>query len=174
MPNKKMTLKEVKQQSPSFFLRNINKMKEKLKKDGVMQEVFLEYEVDIDELDDIAVMFKDLDVSAKCDHGIVYLNYKLLLDGDFEDNYGYAIHEITHWLQQTTGDKPTKSSDDGEYLDNEFEQEGFANQIKYIAENEGEDEAEDYVDRLLDHHDVEDEDKREELEEVLLDKVEQD
>lgn len=72
------------------------------------------------------------------------------------------MHEITHWLQQTTGSKPTKSSDDGNYLDNPFEQEGFQNQISYIADNFGEGEAEEYVDHLLDYHEADSKDERKE------------
>ena len=78
---------------------------------------------------------------------------------------------MTHWLQQTTGSKATKSSDDGEYLDNPFEQEGFQNQVHYIADQFGEGEAEQYVDDLLEHHDVESPKEVEEKKETLMAKV---
>jgi hypothetical protein len=99
-------------------------------------------------------MFSDLDVSAKTVKGVVYLNYKLLCDGDFYKDYGYLTHEYTHALQQCTGKGPTKGSDDGEYLDNKYEVEGFQNQVEYMANEFGEDEAEDYVDNLLEHHEI--------------------
>lgn len=171
MGKNKLTLKEVKKLSPSFLLKEINKMKKKIKSDGVVQEIFKEYGLDIEEIDYIPMAFKNLNISATCDHGVIYFNYKLLCDGDFEKNYSYAIHEMTHFCQQTTGTKPTKSSDDGNYLDNPFEQEGFQNQIEYIANQFGEDEAENYVDDLLEHHEVEDEDEKDKLEDILLEKV---
>lgn len=146
----------------------LKKMREYLKRDGVVQEMFKEYKVDISEIDLIPMRFGNLDVSAKTDHGVIIFNYRLLMDGDFFKDFSYGVHEMTHWLQQTTGTEPTKSSDDDNYLDNPFEQEGFQNQIEYIANQFGEDEAENYVNDLLDHHDVEDEDEKEEKKETLM------
>jgi hypothetical protein len=171
MPKEKISLKMVKKIPPSSLLRIINKMKKKLKKSEEVQKIFNDYGLDIDELDYVPMMFKNLEVSAKCDHGIIYFNYKLLCNGDFEDNYSYAAHELTHFCQQTAGDKPTQSADDGDYLSNKFEQEGFQNQVEYIAKNKGEDEAKNYVDDLLDHHDK-DGKEAEKLKDILLDKVE--
>jgi hypothetical protein len=151
--------------------RLIKKMRNFLKQDPVVQNMFKEYDVDLEEIDYIPMMFGDIDVSAKTDHGVIIYNFKLLTDGDFFKDFSYGVHEMTHWLQQTTGDKPTKSSDDGEYLRNPYEQEGFQNQVEYIAEQFGDNEAEDYVDNLLEHHDVEDKDEKEELEDILMEKI---
>lgn len=73
-------------------------------------------------------------------------------------------------MQQCFGDKPTQGADDGDYLSNPYEQEGFQNQIKHISDHKGDDEAEDYVDHLLDHHDVSKKD-REDKKETLMAKV---
>ena len=167
---KQLPLTAVKKLPYQAQARLINKMRDYLKNDPVMQKVFDEYEVDISEIDYIPMMFGDLDVSAKTDHGVIIFNYKLLTDGDFFKDFSYGVHETTHWLQQTSGTKATKSSDDGDYLHNKFEQEGFQNQIEYIAEQFGKDEAEQYVDDLLEHHDKDGEEK-EELEDVLFEKV---
>lgn len=169
---KKLTMSEVKELSPSFLLRMINKAKKDLKKDSVMQKMFKEYNTDIDEIDYIPTYFKKLEVSAKTDHAIVWLNYSLLLDGSFDKrDWSYLIHEYSHWLQQTTGTKPTQSADDGEYLDNMYEREGFANQVEYIAKHEGKNEAKNYVENLLEHHEITDEDKKDELETAFLKKI---
>ena len=146
----------------------LKKMREYLKRDGVVQEMFKEYKVDIAEIDLIPMRFGNLDVSAKTDHGVIIFNYRLLTDGDFFKDFSYGVHEMTHWLQQTTGTEPTKSSDDGNYLDNPYEQEGFQNQIEYIANQFGEDEAENYVDDLLDHHDIQDKKEQKEKKETLM------
>jgi len=167
---KKYTLAELKKMPPSFFLNFIDKIKENLKKDKSMKKVFKDYGVDLAELDFYPMKFGQIDTSAKTDHGVIIFNYKLLTDGDFEKCCGYAIHEVTHVLQQTTGKKPTKSSDDGEYLENKYEQEAFQNQVSYLADEFGEDEAEDYVDHLLDYHDVENH-KYDDLKDTLLEKV---
>lgn len=168
----KLPLSQVKKLPYKSLNRMIKKMREYLKHDGVVQEMFKEYDVDIEEIDLIPMRFGTLDVSAKTDHGVIIFNYKLLTDGDFFKDFSYGVHEMTHWLQQTTGDKPTKSSDDGNYLDNPFEQEGFQNQVEYIANQFGEGEAENYVDDLLDHHEIDDEEEKEEKKDLLLSKVE--
>lgn len=151
--------------------RMLKKMREYLKQNDVVQKMFKEYGIDISEIDLIPMMFGNLEVSAKTDHGILIFNYKLLTDGDFFKDFSYGVHEMTHWLQQTTGEKATRSSDDGSYLDNPYEQEGFQNQVEYIAEQFGKDEAEQYVDDLLEHHEVESEDEVEEKKETLMSKV---
>lgn len=166
----KIPLSQVKKLPYKSLNRMIKKMREYLKHNEVMQKMFKEYKVDISEIDLIPMMFGNLDVSAKTDHGIIIFNYKLLTDGDFFKDFSYGVHEMTHWLQQTTGSKATKSSDDGDYLHNKFEQEGFQNQVQYIADQFGKDEAENYVDDLLEHHDKDGKEK-EKLEDVLFEKV---
>ena len=167
----KFTVEEVKKIPPQMLMRLLNRMKIELKQNPIMQRIFDEYDTDISELDLVPMCFADIDVSAKCDHGVLYFNYKLLCDGDFEKDYSYAIHETTHWLQQCSGDKPTKSADDGDYLRNPFEQEGFQNQVEYLAEEFGEPEAEKYVEKLLDHHEVSSKKEKNELTDILLEKV---
>lgn len=167
----KIPLSQVRKLPYKSLNRMIKKMREFLKQDSVTQKMFKEYGVDIEEIDFIPMMFGNIDVSAKTDHGIIIYNYKLLTDGDFFKDFSYGVHEMTHWLQQTTGDKPTQSADDGSYLDNPYEQEGFQNQIEYIAKQFGEGEAENYVDDLLDHHEVESKKEVEEKKETLMSKV---
>lgn len=168
MPEKeKIPVEEIKKIPVKILNRLLNKLRDALVDDETLQRMFKEYDVDIQEIYLIPMMFSDLDVSAKTDHGVIYYNYSLLSDGDFEKDYQYGIHEITHWLQQTAGDRPTQSADDGEYLDNPFEQEGFQNQMEYAAREFGEDEAEEYVDDLLKHHEIDKKDRKEKKEELL-------
>lgn len=166
----KVTLKEIKSLPPATLLRIINKAKKIIKKDKTWEKICQEYDVETDIVDYIPTYFKNLDVSAKTDHGIVYLNYRLLLDGLSLKDTSYLIHEYTHYLQQTTGKEATQSSDDGSYLDNPYEEEGFQNQISYIADHFGEDEAEEYVDELLEYHEFEGK-KEKEKKEVLMSKI---
>jgi len=168
MSQEKISLKTIKKMPITTLMRLINKAKKYLKSDESWKKICDEYNEDVDIIDFIPTYFGNLDVSAKTDHGVIILNYNLLCDGDFFKDYSYLIHEYTHWFQQCYGDKPTKSSDDGNYLDNPFEQEGFQNQVSYIADNFGEDEAEKYVDHLLDYHEA---DKKETRKEELMAKV---
>jgi hypothetical protein len=151
--------------------RMINKAKAHLKTDKVWQDICKEYDEDVDIIDYIPTIFGNLDVSAKTNKGIVTLNYKLLCDGDFNHDISYLIHEYTHWFQQCYGKKATQSSDDGSYLHNKFEQEGFTNQVEYIAKQHGEDEAEEYVDDLLEHHEVDDKKEKKKLENIFMKQV---
>lgn len=167
----KIPLKIVKKMPYQSLNRMINKAKKYLKSNEIWQKLCREYNEDVDIIDYIPTMFGDLDVSAKTDHGIVILNYNLLCDGDFFKDFSYLIHEYTHWFQQCYGDKATRSSDDGNYLDNPYEQEGFSNQVEYIADQFGKGEAKKYVDDLLEHHEVEDKKEKDELEAIFLDKV---
>lgn len=167
----KIPLSQVKKLPYKSLNRMIKKMREYLKQNEVVQAMFKEYDVDIEEIDYIPMMFGNLDVSAKTDHGVIIYNYKLLTDGDWFKDFSYGVHEMTHWLQQTTGTKATKSSDDGSYLDNPYEQEGFQNQVQYIADQFGDAEAEQYVDDLLEHHEVESKKEVKEKKETLMAKV---
>lgn len=162
----------MKNASVKLMFRIISAAKAFLKKDDTMIKTFKEYQAPIEIIDHIPVFFKKIDVSATTEKGIIYLNEKLLEDKDFFKNYGYFAHEITHFLQQCFNDKPTKSSDDGNYLENEYELEAFQNQVKFLSDHLGDEDAEEYVDDLVDYHEVpknEAEDKKEEL----LEKVEE-
>lgn len=166
-----LTIAQAKKLTPDRLLKLIQKAKDYLKSDETMLKVFAEHDVPIDYIDLMPVGFKsDIEVSATTERGVVWLNYKLLCDG-FENNYSYLIHEFTHSLDQLFSDGPTQGADDGEYLKNPDEQRGFQNQILYIAEHEGEDKAEEYVEDLLDHHDVTKEKDKESISDILQAKL---
>src|ERR1700743_273251 len=148
----KIPLEDIKKIPARLLLRMINNAKEFLKTDTAMLEVCKKYHVSPNIIDLIPVCFSDLDVSAKTAHGIIYLNYALLCDGDFLKDYGYLIHEMTHYFQQCFRNKPTQGSDDGDSLSNPAEEEAFQNQVEFLADHFGDEEAEEYVDDLLDHH----------------------
>jgi hypothetical protein len=73
-----------------------------------------------------------------------------------------------HWLQQTTGNVAGHKTVD-EYLDKPTEMEAFQVQIDFKERHEGEEEADEYIEDLLDHHDIKDKDEREEKAEELKD-----
>ncbi len=167
----KIPVEKIKKIPAKLLQKLIDRLREYLENDEIVQRMFEEYDVDLEEIHLIPMAFADLDVSAKTDHGVIFYNYRLLSDGDFFKDFSYGVHEMTHWLQQTTGDKPTQSADDGEYLDNPYEKEGFQNQVEYIASEFGEDEAEKYVDDLLKHHEVKNKKEKAERKDELMSNV---
>ena len=148
----------------------LEKLRKKVFKHKVVKDLLKKYDIDQAELDLVPVCFAKIPVSARTDHGVIYINIDLAKDGDFLDNDHYLAHEFTHYCQQTTGSKPTPSATPEKYLDSPVEQEGFRNQTKYISDTKGDDVAEEYIDEVLDHHrknDVDDK-KREDRKDKLL------
>lgn len=148
----------------------IDRVRQRIKQHSVVKEFWCDtYDLDLEEIDLIPMCFSDdIDVSARTDHGIIYFNISLLNDGDFENDDHYMVHELVHVAQQTTGSRPTKGSDDGEYLDNEEEVEGFQNQTAYLSDTRSEEDAEGYVDQVLDHHEVNNNKERNKRKKELL------
>lgn len=165
----KYTIEQVKSMPKSKLLGLIQKGKDFIKKDKIFKEMCSKYNLDTDVVESIPIVFGDLDVSAKTKKGIITLNYRLLQDGDFFEDFSYLIHECQHYLDQCYGEKPTTGGNkDGEdYLSNKFEQEAFQNQIDYISDHFGNDAAEEYAENLLSHHDIDDDEKDEKKQELM-------
>lgn len=158
----KIPLELIKKIPHKTLSRILDKMKNYLKTDPIVLKLLSEHNLDPSEIDLIPMTFADLDVSARTQNGIIYFNYKLLQDGDFLKDYSYGIHECTHWFQQCYENGPTKSSNNDSYLDNEYEQKAFQNQVKYISDHESKSDAKDYVNKVLDHHDINNKSERSE------------
>ncbi|MCK9567772.1 hypothetical protein M0R72_02330 [Candidatus Pacearchaeota archaeon] len=151
-------------------------LKKRVFDSDVVKDMLKEYDIDRDEIDLWPICAAQIPVSARTDHGVIYINVDLLLDeegnirDDAEKSDHYLPHEMTHVCQQTTGNKATPGSTEDNYLDTPTEQEGFRNQTKYISDTQGDDEAEEYVEQVLDHHTKDDADdkKRDKRREKLL------
>lgn len=138
-----------------------------IKGSDVIKKLFKEKDVDLNLIDLIPIVFSDIDTSARTDKGIIYLNSDLISTP--EDIEHYLVHEITHFLQQCFSDGPTVGSTDDSYLDNKFEQEGFSRQVDYITDTEGPEASEQYIDKVIEHHEVP-EDEVEEKKDKLMGK----
>jgi hypothetical protein len=148
-------------------LELLNSVKEKIKSNDVLINMFKKHGVNIDYLDLFPMAFSDsIDVSARTDHGVIYFNAKLLEKPDQLDHY--MIHELSHVAQQCFRNSATQGANDGDYLDNKFEQEGFRNQTEYLSETRSPEVAEEYIDKVLDHHDVDSKKEREKRKKKLL------
>jgi hypothetical protein len=156
------------------FAPLLDKLKKRVFDSDVVKDMLKEYDIERSEIDLWPICIAKIPVSARTDHGVIYLNIDLFAKGDIEEqldaNDHYLPHELTHVCQQTTGNKATPGSTDDNYLDNPTEQEGFQNQTKYISDTKGDEEAEEYVDQVLDHHTHDDADdkKRESRRNKLL------
>lgn len=131
-------------------LKLINEAKQRVKSSDTIKDVFDKYKISLDEIDLVPVCFTELDVSARTDHAVIYLGNHLLEDPGSIDHY--LLHELVHFAQQTTGDGPTKGSNDDNYLSNPYEIEGFQNQTEYLSETRDDETAEDYIEMVMDHH----------------------
>lgn len=140
--------------SHSEALKILQEARDEIKKSNVIKEMCEEYGVGVDYIDDIPMAFADLDVSARTDKGIIYFNISLIKDGSMKENAHYMVHEIQHHFDQCFSEEGTVGSDPEEYLDNEFEQEGFKAQTEYLSETKGDKEAEKYINKVLDHHEI--------------------
>lgn len=146
--------KEKPKKSHKELLGVINAVRERVKDSDVYKDMCKEHGVSIDYIDVVPMAFDDINVSARTNKGCIYFNYALLNDGDFDKEDHYMIHEMVHHFQQCFGDGPTEGSTKDDYLDNEYEQEGFQAQTEYLSETRDDETAEEYVDKVLDHHEV--------------------
>lgn len=146
---------------------DIEKIKAALKKEPIVQKEFKKYDRDISDVDNVSIKFDpDLDVSAKTVDGDIFLNAKMLED-DWQDYFHYAVHEITHYLQHTSGSCNGHGDEQGSYLDNPSEIEAFQNQLEYREKTEDKSEVNQYVKDLFDKHHVPKKERPEKKKELL-------
>ncbi len=144
----------------------LDMIKAEIKKSDTVKDMCKEHGVELDYIDLVPMAFADLDVSARTDKGCIYFNYKLI-DDFLQDHLHYCVHELKHNFQQCYGDGPTEGSSDDDYLDNEFEQEGFQAQTEYIDEKSGPKAADNYIEKVMDHHEVPKEDRKDRKDQLL-------
>lgn len=144
-------------------------IKQEMKGNDIAIEICKEHGFNVDIIDGIPMEFiDDLEASAKTIDSRIQLNSELLNE-EFEIIMRYAIHELVHSLQHMKSEGIDPYASD-EYLDRDDELEAFQFQIAYDAEERGEDEAVDYVEDLIEYHEIPEE-EREDKKEELLEKV---
>jgi len=143
----------------------IYEIKDALKESEIAQEVCKEHGFEPDIIDAIVIRFDDIKVSAETINGEMTLNNELVNDG-FHMMMRYAIHELVHIFQHMNREGKSDPYQGQDYLDRPDEQEAFKVQIEYEKQENGEAEAEEYVDGLLDYHNIP-ENKREDIKKEL-------
>lgn len=134
--------------------------------DKIAKEICKENNIDEEFLFGVPISFDKLDVSAKTIDGSIFLNEKLI-EKSFDIVMRYVIHELVHAIQHTDSKSKIKKDKSEDYLDKETEKEAFTYQIKFDKENRGEKAAEEYVEELLDHHDINGKERDVKKEELL-------
>lgn len=149
----------------------IDEMKNIVKKEKAFIDACNEYKVDVNFIDNVNISFDDdLDVSAKTINGDVFLNGKLFDGGDMCDNVRYITHESIHVIQQELGKVEGKTPKE-DYLDDPNEQEAFQYQLQFMDDHMSEEEIQEYLEQLMDHHDVKGKERREKIK-ILKEKIE--
>lgn len=145
----------------------LKQIKQGLRRDPTAQKIFKDFKKEIEFLDGIPIdLSDDLDVSAKTVNSRIILN-KSLLNEPFEILMRYAVHELVHALQHMESEDMSDPYSEHEYLDRPDEVEAFQYQIEFDKNNRGEQEVVEYVEELLDYHEVPVEEKEEKKNKLL-------
>ena len=78
----------------------------------------------------------------------------------------YVLHELVHAIQHALG-KNKESDKDRDYLDRHDELEAFQYQLMFDKENLNKSDLDEYLNNLLEHHDVPRSEKKEKISELL-------
>ncbi len=145
---------------------DIMNIRAKAKKEPLVLKKLKEYGLDKDLIDDVSVQFdKNLDVSAKTINGKIYLNADMLKE-NWQDYYHYFCHEIIHSAQHLSG-KCSGDNKEDSYLDNPAEIEAFQTQIKVREKTEPKEDVVEYVEDLMDRHNIPKNERAEKKKELL-------
>lgn len=146
---------------------DIEKIRAALKKEPIVIKEFKKYKRDLGDIDSVKISFDpNLDVSAKTVNGDIFLNAKML-EEDWKNYFHYTVHEITHYLQHTSGSCNGHADKKEKYLDNPAEIEAFQNQLKYREKTEDKTEVNQYIKDLFDKHRVPKKERSEKKKELL-------
>tara|TARA_B100000131_G_scaffold286880_1_gene297131 strand:+ start:2940 stop:3449 length:510 start_codon:yes stop_codon:yes gene_type:complete len=140
----------------SIHLSNIRSF---LLTNKIALEVCSEFGYDKKILLGIPISFSDdLDVSAKTTDGQMIINTGLIEEG-YEIMLRYVVHELVHVFQHMENKEKIDLYPDHEYLDRPDELQAFQYQIEFDETARGEKSVIEYIEGLLDYHNVPDKDK---------------
>lgn len=145
-------------------------LKQDLKENPIVIEICHENGFDVDILDGIPISFGEAETTAETVDGKIVLNKKILHD-DLTLIKRYIVHELVHVFQHMEREGMPDPYKQYQYLERPDEQEAFQAQVAFEAEENGKDSADNYVDDLLEYHEIE-EPKKVQLKEKLKEKIE--
>jgi hypothetical protein len=100
----------------------------------------------------------ELDVSAKTTDGEMTLSTELIEEG-YEIMLRYVVHELVHVFQHMENKEKRDLYPNHDYLDRPDELQAFQYQIEFDESARGEKSVIEYIEELLDYHDIPGEDK---------------
>jgi len=137
-----------------------DKIAKKICKEKGMKESFLA---------GVNISFGKIKQSAKTVDSNIILN-KNLLEKPFDIMMRYVIHELTHSIQHIQNfEKRKEKKKKEDYLDKDTEIEAFKYQIEFDEENRGREKVDEYVEDLLDYHEITGKDRDDKKSELLDD-----
>lgn len=144
----------------------LSKIKTELLKSPVAKKICKEYGFSEDIIEGIQIDFEDIDVSAKTINSEIFLSNDLIPKG-LDIMIRYAIHELVHALQHMEREGESDPYDGKEYLDRPDELEAFQAQIEEMEKREGPGATKEYVNNLVEYHELPEEDADEKQKELL-------
>jgi len=157
--NIKMSLKD-----RNNALSNIRKY---LIKNEIAIDICREFGFDKDILYGISISFDDeIDVAAKTIDSEMLLNTSLLNE-KFEIMMRYVIHELVHVFQHIEREGKSDPYDGMDYLERPDEIQAFQFQVEFQEDFSGEEVATEYVDDLIEYHELDDKEKADKKEELF-------
>ena len=133
----------------------------------MVKEVCNDFGFSTDIIDGVVMKFDDIETSAETVNGEMVLNNELIKE-EFDILMRYPVHELVHVFQHMNREGLNRDPYEGmEYLDRPDEQQAFRAQVEDEVETRGPEAAQEYVDELLDYHDIPEEQKGEKKEELL-------
>jgi len=147
-----------------FHLSNIRKF---LLTNKVALEVCAEFGFEKDILLGIPISFSDeLDVSAKTIDGEMSVSTELISEG-YDIMLRYIIHELVHVFQHMDNKSKKDLYPEHEYLDRPDEMQAFQYQIEFDESARGEKNVVEYIEELLDYHEIPRGEKKEKAVELM-------
>jgi len=141
-----------------------------LLKNDVAEDICKEFGFDKNILYGVSISFdSEIDVAAKTTDSKMLLNTSLL-DEKFDIIMRYVIHELVHVFQHIKREGIDDPYDGMEYLERPDEVQAFQFQVEFQEDFSGENDAKEYVDDLIEYHEIDDNQKDDKKEE-LLDRV---
>ena len=141
-----------------------------LLKNDVAEDICKEFGFDKNILYGVSLSFdSEIDVAAKTTDSKMLLNTSLL-DEKFDIIMRYVIHELVHVFQHIKREGTDDPYDGMEYLERPDEVQAFQFQVEFQEDFSGENDAKEYVDDLIEYHEIDDNQKDDKKEE-LLDRV---
>lgn len=124
-----------------------------LENSSMAKDICSENNMPISFLSGVPISFDDMKESARTVNSSIFLNRKLTKK-PMDIIKRYLIHEITHAIQHVAEPGASKEVKNKEYLDKDTEVEAFKNQISFQKKNEGTGRTNEYLEGLLDFHDL--------------------